>query len=253
MQAGARGAETQSAAHSTQTDSARQESQTASSGQQPPKRQKGMTRSELLNRFKDMVHCDATNMTSAKDFAHVVLFTYDDERVNLQGTCIRSIDISGTVLPPVETLTEERDGYAAMLARPNKKEASAKHNRLSTALRILMHIIEGSLDGIVEVESLTADNCQLNDDDAFRISHAIRFAKDFHLRKLSLRNNLFTDVGVDYLKKAIKYRSTIMSIDLNGNKYVENANSALTVLEERLENNRKEIPNMSLIKRIINA
>jgi hypothetical protein len=246
------------AAHSTQTESqsfnGQREQQPATVSQQPqPKRQKGMTRSELLNRFKDKVHCNATNMTSAKDFAHVILFTYDDERVNLQGTCIRSIDISGTVLPPAETLTEERDGYAAMLARPNKKETKGKHSRISTALRILMHIIEGSLDGIVEIETLVADNCQLNDDDAFRISQAIRFAKDFHLTKLSLRNNLFTDVGVDYLKKAVKYRPTIMNIDLNGNKQVENANSALTVLEERLENNRNEIPNMSLIKRIINA
>lgn len=90
---------------------------------------------------------------------------------------------------------------------------------------------------------LIAENCALHDYDADFIARALREPSCL-LERVSLRNNLITEDGVDRLKKAVKHNVRIQSIELAGNpatqKPSEKGRGILALLDERLAANRRK-------------
>ncbi len=96
----------------------------------------------------------------------------------------------------------------------------------------------------LNITVLIADNCDLHDFDADLIGDAIR-EPSCALERISLRNNVITEKGADRLKKAVKYNSRILHVELGGNAALqkpasEKTRQILAQLEERLELNRRK-------------
>jgi hypothetical protein len=106
------------------------------------------------------------------------------------------------------------------------------------------------------ISRLSLDDCGLHDADAVRFAAMIKNPL-FRLTHVSFRRNHLSPNGADAIKKALKYNTTLVEIDLSENPwlaldgYDPSGEEVLRVIADRLTNNKLGTSNLNPIKRLL--
>lgn len=172
-------------------------------------------------RLSDDGICVAQGIKTVAEIDFLVHQLKQQQQSSKTVTTVTSLDVSNS--GAVQTYSDETEGP---LLR-----------------KILPLVVMSDNFSWLRISVLIADKCQLHDYDADHLARCIR-EPGCTLEKVSIKNNIITEEGADRLKKAIKYNSRIMYVELAGNPCTQKPNEKtkqiLNQLNERLAANQKK-------------